>query len=144
MEEQSYLSNDLPIDRSAAACLRETTSWTRFLAVCFIIFIVAASFVCIAMMFLKDLFISSLANFPVSIASIGITALIIICVIALLVFSLSTHFLYRFSDQTRDAVLQKEQQLLEKGIAALKNYLIISGIFAILSLISGILQLFKL
>ncbi len=137
MEEQPYLSNDLPIDDAAASCLKETTSWTRFLAICFIIFIVFGFFACIALIFVKDIFIPSLP-----IASMGVTALIIIIVIALLVFSVSTRFLYRFSDETIKAVLQKDQQSLENGIGALKNYLIISGIITILSFISALFQLF--
>ena len=144
MEEQSYLSNDLPIDDAAASCLKETTSWTRFLAICFTVFIVLIFFGFMAAIFAQDAIMHAFERSSLPIAKMGMAVLMLTLIIVLLVFSVLTYFLFRFSEQTRKAVIHQDQQALENGISGLKNYLIISGIFGILSFISALFQLFKL
>jgi hypothetical protein len=50
----------------------------------------------------------------------------------------------RFSTQTAKGIDRQDQVALETGIASLKTYMIINGVFAIIGLIGGYFQLITL
>lgn len=143
MEEPLFLSEDLPIDQSAASSLKETTYWTRFLSICFAVFIVLMIIGTIAMIVAKDLIVQSIPS-SVYFSKLGMIGIIVAMVMVIGMLSVCTYFLFEFTRQTQKAVEQQDQQALESGVAGLKNYLMISGVIGILSLIGAFLKLFTL
>lgn len=144
MEEQ-YTSVDpaeLVIDESSATCLKDTTNWTRFLAVCFCVFLGLMLFALMGLMVGKDLVSASLSRSASTayLAKFGATVIIITLIIVICVMIYPTILLFRFSNDTKKGVLYKDQHSLEKGISAFKNYLIFFGILGMLSILSVFIQ----
>jgi hypothetical protein len=54
------------------------------------------------------------------------------------------YLLLRFSKLTKRGIDGNDLASLESGIASLKNYMIITGVFTSLSVLSGLFQFFKL
>jgi hypothetical protein len=143
MEEQLFLSEDLPIDPSATSSLKETTYWTRFLTICFVVFIVLMIVATIGMIVAKDLIMQSIPS-SIPFGKLGVMGMIIAMALVIGVMSVFTYFLFEFTSQTKKAFDQQDQQALERGITGLKNYLMISGVIGILSLVGAIFKLFTL
>jgi hypothetical protein len=72
----------------------------------------------------------------------GIVISIVIVVVAIL--GLMVTLLYRFSTNIKKGIETQDQELFNKGLSSLKTYFIISGVFALLSLLANFGSLFKL
>jgi hypothetical protein len=144
MEEQLFPSTDLPVDDSAASCLKETSSWTRFLAICFVVVIGFMVLGLLGLIVAKDMIVSSLEKTSLPVGGLGVAVLIFVLAILIIIMAVLISFLFQFSNQTARGVIRQDQYALEKGISGLKNYLILSGVIAILSLIATLCKLFTL
>jgi hypothetical protein len=144
MEEQLFPSTDLPVDDSAASCLKETSYWTRFLAICFFVVIGFMVLGLLGLIIAKDMIVASLEKTSLPVGGLGIAVLIFAFVILIIIMSVLTSFLFQFSTQTARGVAQRDQYAMEKGMAGLKNYLVLSGVFALISLIFTLCKLFTL
>jgi heme/copper-type cytochrome/quinol oxidase subunit 2 len=69
---------------------------------------------------------------------------IVIVLVFLAVFGFIVYMLYRFSVLTRKGIDQRNQAIFAEGMKCLKVYFVISGIFALLGLLSNLFSLTKL
>ena len=146
MEDQPSSMFELQIDDAVQTYLKDTTRWTRFLAIVFIVFLVLM-LLSLGMMFMfGDLMSQSFDKVP-QLSGLGAgTALTIIEItlfLCLIVFGVITYTLLRFSNQARKGIDQQNQVAFEAGISSLKNYLAISGILGMVSLLFVFLGLLK-
>ncbi len=147
MEEQRTSLLELEIDDVAVPSLRETSKWTKFLSVTCIVFIVLmllAAFIAssaIAGIITRMGAYSGSAGFGGGALAGGFIIAVVLIVAAIL--GVVTYFLYNFSIQVRKGVDFKNQPALEKGIASLKNFFMISAILGILGILSTLLALVR-
>lgn len=138
MEDQP----NMQVDDVGAGLLRETTRWTKFMA---IVLIVAVLLCVLFFSFYGSAIVAAFStlglNNEMFNAASGI--LIVVAIIVVAVVGFLCYCLYTFSVQTRKAVDFQDQIALEKGIAALKNYFLVSGVVGILGVLSELLQLFQ-
>lgn len=150
MEEESLSTPELLVDESAQASLRDTAKWTRFLAITsYVLMGVMVLFLGLTFMFKAA--VTQAFNRSPELSGLGdlgtnvlLSILVLVIVIALSIFAFVTYILMRFSTQTAKGIDRQDQVALETGIASLKTYMIINGVFAILGLMGGLFQLFTL
>ncbi len=147
MEEQSSSTFELQIDDAAQTYLKDTTWWTRFLAIVFIVFLVLMVMVLGVIFMFSDRVAQSfsevpqLSGFGTGLVMVVIEIVIILC---LIFFGVISYLLLRFSNQTRKGINQQNQLALEEGISSLKNYLVLSGVLGIVSLLFVLIGLIKI
>jgi hypothetical protein len=152
MEEQSSVIPEpgLQVDESAQAYLRDTAKWTRFLAISSFVFMGLIVLFLVFMFMFKGPVSQAFNKSPELSTLGGLEINVILSIVAfMLVFVLAivavvTYILMRFSTQTARGIDRRDQVALETGIASLKTYMIINGVFAMLGLIGGIFQLITL
>ncbi len=153
MEEQEELYPSIPelqVDESAQASLRDTTKWTRFLAISSFV-LMGLLFLCLVFMFAFKGSLSVAFSKSPELSRLGgmgtnviLSFITFIIVIALAIFGFVTYILMRFSTQTATGIDQQNQVALETGIGSLKTYMIINGVFAIIGIIGGLFKLLTL
>jgi hypothetical protein len=152
MEEESspLFDLDLQIDDAAGSYLRDTTKWTRIVSIIFIV-ITAIMFLCLlAMIIARSTMVDAYSQNNTSFSAYantgeGIFLMVVIFMVLLIaILSAFVYLLLRFSRLTKKGIEANDQAMLESGIASLKNYLIITGIFTIISVLSGIYQFIKI
>lgn len=150
MEEESLSTPELLVDESAQASLRDTAKWTRFLAITSYV-LMGLMVLFLGFMFMFKGAVTQAFNRSPELSGMGnlgsnvlLSILVLVIVIALAIFAFVTYVLMRFSTQTAQGIDRQDQVALETGIASLKTYMIINGVFAILGLMGGLFQLFTL
>lgn len=141
-QQESFLH--MHLDYDGGNILRETVRWSRFLS---IVGIVALSIFLLAFALAGAALLpalSSLAPGIDSLAGLGSALLIVGVLVVLVIFGYLVYMLYRFSVLTRRGIDHQDQASFAKGMACLKIYFLISGIFAILSLLGNLFSLTKL
>jgi heme/copper-type cytochrome/quinol oxidase subunit 2 len=147
MEEESSSIPELQVDASAQASLRDTAKWTRFLAIIsYVLMGLMVLFLVFMFMFKSSMSqafskspdLSRLGDMGTNVL-LSVIAFIVVFIIA--VVAVVTYILMRFSTQTAKGIDQQNQVALERGIASLKTYMIINGVFAIIGIIGGLFQL---
>lgn len=137
MSQDSDNLFELQVDRNASISLAEAAKWSRFISV---IYFVLFGILLMTMVFgfasmrsdLERILGEGSLN-----PAIFLTALVpVLALIFVMAFLLN-----RFASFTRDAIARQDQYLLDKGIKALKNYFMIYGIIAVLSLASNLITL---
>lgn len=147
MEEPSSSMSELRVDESAQASLRDTAKWTRFIAITSFVLMGLMLLFLVFMFMFKDAVSQAFSRSPELSQLDGVGANMIVAVVAfiivivLAIFAFITYILMRFSTQTAKGIDRQDQVALEAGIASLKTYMIINGVFAIIGLIAGLFQL---
>lgn len=138
MDEQSQESLlEMHLDYDGGNILRDTVRWSRFLS-------------------LTGLIITGIAILGVALGGSAIISiysrtmpgieefagiLIAAAIFVLLIFGLYSWLLYRFSMQVKKGIETQDQALFNRGLKNLKIYFLIAGIFAILALLTNVLNL---
>ena len=131
---------DLNVDYDAGNILRETTRWTKFIS---IVGIIGVALILLSLLFAGALITSLSARLlPGMEAFTGLIIFVIIVVVAIL--GLMVSLLYRFSTLVKKGIETQDQETFNKGLNSLKIYFIISGVFALLSLLANFVNLFNL
>jgi hypothetical protein len=141
-EQDSFLH--MHLDYDGGNILRETVRWSRFLS---IVGIVALSIFLLAFALAGAALlpaISSLAPGIAGLADLGSALLIIAILVVFGIFGYLVFMLYRFSVLTRRGIEHQDQAAFAKGMACLKIFFLVSGIFAILGLLGNLFSLTKL
>jgi hypothetical protein len=134
--QETFLS--LNVDYDAGNVLKETARWTKFISVVGIIGVVIMLFaVGLAGSYLVTLYSKM---FPIIQGFAGAVIFILFVVIA--IFGVLVFLLYRFSTFVKRGIETQDQNLFNRGLNSLKTYFIISGVFAILSLLVNISKIF--
>lgn len=141
-QQESFLH--MHLDYDGGNILRETVRWSRFLSIVGIVALATflLAFALAGAALLPAL--SSLAPGIDSLAGLGSALLIIGVLVVLAIFGYLVYMLYRFSVLTRRGIDHQDQASFAKGMACLKIYFLISGIFAFLGLLGNLFSLTKL
>jgi len=131
---QPSLFSDLLVTHTMGNHIHDTTKWTRFIAIVFIVCIglilllaiVAGSTLIPTMEYAFPAFSSVMGNF-----------LLVLGIIFFLVFGSLAFFLLRFALLTRRGLEIRNQTLFNEGLKSLKIYFIIYGVYSILTLLSN-------
>ena len=131
---------DLTVDHDAANSLNETARWTKFIS---IVGIIGVALLLLCLLFAGTMITTLTSKMMPGFESYtGIVISIVIVVVAIL--GLMVTLLYRFSTNIKKGIETQDQELFNKGLSSLKTYFIISGVFALLSLLANFGSLFKL
>jgi len=143
--QQDQLSDlNLQVDSEVRQHLGSSAKWTRFISItvfvfCGLFLLIALAASSVIMSTVKKLSPESF-NF-LGDASVGIIIGIIIFAVAIMV--IVYYFLFNFSAKIKLALLSEDIDALNKGLASLKTFFIITTVFSILALLNSIYTLFK-
>jgi len=137
-ENQSIL--DLHVDQTASKNLSDATRWAKFLSI--------TGFICMGLMVIFFIAMQSQITSALSqvipgfsdIDNFGFLVTVIIIVAG--IGCLLMYFLFRGSMLIKKGIETKSQEIFNNGLAALKAYFIMSGINAIIGLVSNLVSLF--
>jgi hypothetical protein len=136
---------ELQVDHESRNHFKETTKWTNFIAIIF--------FVCFGLMLLALLFAGSMLlsapELPAGYEGLegstsGLIAVQMTLTIALIICLIyGGIMLLRFSSSCRRGVETQDQQSFNTGLKALRNYFILMGSLAILSILGDVLNIIQ-
>jgi predicted lysophospholipase L1 biosynthesis ABC-type transport system permease subunit len=141
-QQESFLQ--MHLDYDGGRILHETVRWSRFLS---IVGIIGLSICVLAFALAGTGLLEELSRLAPVIEVLGAFAgaiVIVIVLVFLAVFGFIVYMLYRFSVLTRKGIDQRNQAIFAEGMKCLKVYFVISGIFALLGLLSNLFSLTKL
>lgn len=143
--QQDQLSDlNLQVDGDVRQHLGNTVKWTKFIAVSIFIFcgvfllaVIAASTAITTMVkkMSAEKNIQFLGDYPMAL-------LVGVVLFVLLVVGFIYFFLYNFSVKMKNALLNEDVVAFNNSLSALKTFFIVTTIFAILSLLTNIYNLF--
>jgi len=130
---------DLELDPLTSRSLRETTRWTKFIA---IVYAIILGILLLLGIFgganFADGVTSALEDYKFPFASIVGSALLLILFVAVAIGSVLLFFLFKFSAQTKAGLDRQEQTQFNGGLKSLRNYFIIYGVIVILNFCLGL------
>jgi hypothetical protein len=131
---------DLDVDYDTKNILTETARWTKFIS---IVGIIGVGLLLLCLLFAGTM-ITTLTSkmMPGFEGYTGILISAVIIVVAIL--GLMVSLLYRFSTLIKKGIEMQDQDAFNRGLSSLKTYFIISGVFAVLSLLANFGNLIKL
>jgi hypothetical protein len=141
-QQESFLQFHLDYD--GGNTLKEAVRWSRF---CAIVFIVLLSLFVLLILFLGSTIFAAFSQLMPSLAGLagmGAAILIVACLIGFGIAGVLVYMLYRFSTLTRRGIEHQDQAAFSEGMKSLKNYFLISGIIAVLSLLLNFINISKL
>ena len=128
----------LNVDYDAGNILKETARWTKFIAV---VGIIGVAIVLLALAlagnYITTIYSKMFPGIQIFAGAIIFFAFIVVAILGFMVF-----LLYRFSTLVKKGIETQDQSIFNNGLNALKIYFIISGVFAILSLLGNFSKLF--
>jgi hypothetical protein len=139
MEENTQGSLlSLNVDHDAGNILKETARWAKFISIVGIVGVV----VMVLALALAGTYLVTLYSqmFPIIQGFAG--AFIFLAFILVAILGFMVYLLYRFSTFIKKGIETQDQIVFNSGLHALKIYFIISGVFAILSLLGNFSKLF--
>lgn len=141
-QQDSFLQFHLDYD--GGNTLKEAVRWSRF---CAIVGIILLSLCVLLVVFLGSAIVSALSRFMPAIeglASLGAAILIVACLVGFGIGGVLVYMLYQFSTLTRKGIEHQDQTAFSEGMKNLKNYFLISGIIAVISLLFNFVNIVKL
>ena len=122
---------ELQVDNTSANYFREATRRAKFLA---IVFLIGIGCMLLVLLGLADTFEEIYGEMFTGIQ--GAPGLIIgVIIFFLLLFIFPTILLLRFATFTKSGVDRQDQAVMNKGLASLKNYLLVMGILTIIGVL---------
>lgn len=141
-QKDSFLQ--MHLDYDGGNILRETVRWSRFLS---IVGIIGLSICLLAFIIASKYLIPAFSRLVPGIDDLENVAGALIMVVILIfgaVFGFLVYMLYRFSVLIRKGIEHQDQAVFAEGMKCLKIYFLVSGIIAVLSLLSNLSSLIKL
>jgi nitric oxide reductase large subunit len=137
-ENQSIL--ELQVDQTASKNLSDAARWAKFLSI--------TAFICMGLMVIFFMAMQSQITSALSqvipgfsnIDNVGFLVAVVIIVAGIV--CLLMYFLFRGSILIKKGIETKSQEIFNNGLAALKSYFIMSGIIAIIGLVSNLVSIF--
>jgi hypothetical protein len=137
-ENQSIL--ELQVDQTASKNLSDAARWAKFLSI--------TAFICMGLMVIFFMAMQSQITSALSqvipgfsnISNVGFLVTVVIIVAGIV--CLLMYFLFRGSILIKKGIETKSQEIFNNGLAALKSYFIMSGIIAIIGLVSNLVSIF--
>lgn len=139
-QEQSILGDELSVTPPIQQYVADATRWARFLCIVITVFMV----LCVGFLLLGGSAISNALETQFDLPGGGQGILIGMLMIIVLIVGILFYFLWRFSTLTRRGLEIRNQEMFNKGLAALKIYFTIYGVFTVIGMVSTIRILFTL
>ena len=128
---------ELRLDHEAGHHFKESSKWARFLSIVY--FVVIGIFL-LALAFGANALITTFGQFAGGFeGAAGLLITVIIIVLGILL--ITTILLYRFATFTKDGIERQDQIMFNKGLQALKNYLIVYGVLTILGIVISLFNM---
>ena len=143
LEDDHLIEMDLHIDDDVRQQLYEAGKWTKFISI--VMFVACGLILLVALLggaSLLSVFRSLGATYGYF-GELGGVVLIAIIVVFVGVLALVYYFLFTFSRKIKTALLTNNTADLNAGLKSLKIFFIITTVFAIISLLNSISQLFR-
>lgn len=142
--QQDHLTNmDLEIDTQVRQQLHEAGKWTRFIS---IVMFVASGLILLFGIIggaaLSNVFRNLGSGYSVLGDFDGGIFIAIVAFVAI-VLAVVYYFMFDFSNKMKTALLSESLSEFNKGLKSLKTFFIITTIFAIISLLSSVYDLFN-
>ncbi len=142
--EQNYLGDmNLQVDQEVKGHFNNSAKWTRFISITVFIF-------CGIMLIggilggstIVSLFDKASAGSTGFLFKLSGKLLILIVVFFVLVMAFINYFLYNYAVKIKSALQNENVETFNKGLSSLKTFFIITTVFAILTLINSLYELF--
>ena len=142
--EQDHLNSmDLEIDADVRQQFSDAGKWTKFVSIVMFIFCgFILLFGVIGGAAMMTIFQSMEKSFGM-LGEFGGGIFIVFIVIIAAAIAIVYYFLFNFSRKMKVALISESIQDFNTGLKSLKTYFIITGVFAILSLLSAVFNLFN-
>jgi uncharacterized integral membrane protein len=137
---QNILSEDLSVNHIVSDRIQSITKWSRFLGIVGVIFL--GFFLLI--MLVAGTQLSQMGSYFPGFAQVPAAILIVAAVLVAAVIGVLVFYLLRFATLTKRAIQLRNQEMLNKGLEALKIYFAIYAVLAILGVCSTLLQILNL
>jgi len=138
---QPSIFKDLLVTHTMGNHIHDTTKWTRFISIVFIVCL--SLFLILAIVAGATIEPALASTFP-GLSNIMGSVILVAAIVFFLVFGALTFFLLRFALLARRGLEMRNQTLFNEGLKSLKIYFIIYGVFSILSLLTNAFSLFSL
>ena len=142
--EQNHLQEmDLQIDNDVRQQLYESARWSKFISI--VMFVACGLILFFGIIGGTKLF-SIFRNAGSDYAffdEFGAILIVVFLVVIVAVVALVYYFLFNFSQKIKTALLSENTEDLNAGLRSLKIFFIITTVFAILSLLNSVIQLFR-
>ncbi len=140
-QNQSILDNEITVNSPVRQYLADATRWARFLCIA----ITALMVIFVGFLLLAGSSLSAVLETEFELPPGNYYAVLIgVALFAAIIMGILFYFLWRFSTLTKAGIDLKNQEMFNSGLAALKTYFIISGVFSIIGMVSTIRLLFSL
>lgn len=138
---QPITNKEISVNSPVRQYLADATRWARIICIAItLMMVVFVGFILMARSGVSDLLETQFQLPPGNYYGALIGVALFVAIIMGIIF----YFLWRFSTLTRAGIEMKNQHMFNSGLAALKTYFIISGVFSIISMVSTIRLLFSL
>lgn len=127
---------DLQLDHEAGSHFHESSKWAKFLSV---VYFIAIGLVLLVLVFAATAMIKAFQEYRPDFAGAG-GFLVAAVIIALALGFFTTFLLFRFATLIKQGIERQDQIIFNKGLQALKNYFMIYGVIAMLTLIFSIVS----
>ena len=134
---QNVLSEDLSVNHIVSDRIQSTTKWCRFLGILGVVFL---GFFLLAMLGASTQ-LSQMGSYFPGLGQIPAAFIIIVAFIFVGIFGVLVYFLLRFASLTKRAIQMRNQEMLNKGLEALKIYF---AIYAVLAIVGVCITVFNL
>ena len=139
-QDQSILGDELSVTPSIQQYVADATKWARFLCIIITVFMV----LCVGFVLLGGNGISGVLEEQFRLPSGGFGILIGVLMFIVFIVGILFYFLWRFATLTKRGLEIRNQDMFNKGLAALKIYFTIYGVFTVIGMVSTIRILFTL
>lgn len=137
---QNILAEDLTVNHIVSERVQATTKWCRFLSI--------VSIVILALFLLLMLVASSqlkeIGNYIPGFAQVPAAFFLILAIFMIALVGVLVYFLLRFATLTKRAIQIRNQEMLNKGLDALKTYFAIYAVILIIGVAGSLFNLFNL
>lgn len=123
-------NEEMQLTEAARGFLRESARWSKFLAIVGFIFI---GLIVILAIFVGAIFSSlpDTGNFPLGAMKGFLTAIYLIMAV---IYFFPVYYLYKYANDTKEAIDSNDNELLAKGLESLKSHHKFFGIMTIVAL----------
>lgn len=145
MTEQNSSFLELELDDMTSGILKEAAKWSRYVVVAFYICCGLMLFAVFGLFMAGDTFTRAFEDTVGGFAgSIGLVMITVFLLVVTVIIGILAYLLGKFSSRVKQGILENNQRMIAEGVAGLKNYLTITAVFGVLSVLASFFQLFVL
>lgn len=137
---QNILTEDLAVNHIVSERVQAITKWCRFLGIVSIIFLVFF----LLLMLLASSQLSRMGDYIPGFSQVPASFFLILAVLIIALVGVLVYYLLRFATLTKRALQLRNQEMLNKGLEALKTYFAIYAVLLIIGVAGSLINFFNL